>query len=90
MSKASVKPASALHELLAWSNARPEWLRDALRRIVVKGGVDDADIKELERICRAKHKADTSYLPDVLGCLGMRVWCREPESNRHAVASAGF
>ena len=24
------------------------------------------------------------HLPDVIGCLGMRIWCREPESNRHA------
>ena len=66
MSKPSVKPASALHELLAWSDARPEWVRDALRRIIVKGGIDEADLKELERTCRAKHKADTSNDPAVV------------------------
>lgn len=26
----------------------------------------------------------------IFGCLETQVWCREPESNRHAVASAGF
>lgn len=49
---------SPLHEILSWSSNRPEWQRDALRRIVEKGGVDDADIVELERISRAKIKAD--------------------------------
>lgn len=49
---------SPLHEILSWSSNRPEWQRDALRRIVEKGEVDDADIVELERISRAKIKAD--------------------------------
>lgn len=64
-SKPNVMPASALHEILAWSDARPDWQRDALRRIVVKGGIDETDLKELERICRSKYKADTSNEPAI-------------------------
>jgi hypothetical protein len=48
------KQTSALHEILTWSATRPEWQRDALRRIVEKGVLDNADILELERICRGK------------------------------------
>ena len=53
-------PASALHEILKWSANRPMWQRDALRRIIAQGAVDNADVKELERICRAQHGADAS------------------------------
>ena len=60
-----IKPTSALYELLAWSITRPDCVRDALRRIVVKGGVNDADLKELERICRAAHKADNIVAPAI-------------------------
>ena len=48
------KKTSALHEILQWSLIRPEWQRDALRRIIEKGILDGADILELERISRAK------------------------------------
>lgn len=58
--KIRLAPVSALHEILKWSINRPEWQRDALRRIVVKGDVDEADLKELERLCRAKHETVTT------------------------------
>lgn len=51
---------SALHEILKWSVNRPEWQRDALRRIVVKSLIDENDLKDFVRLCRAKHKEDTS------------------------------
>jgi energy-coupling factor transporter ATP-binding protein EcfA2 len=51
---ASPKKASALHEILQWSTTRPEWQRDALRRIIEKGTLDVTDILELERISRGK------------------------------------
>lgn len=44
---------SPLHEILQWSTSRPDWQRDALRRIVEKGNLDAADIDELERISRS-------------------------------------
>ena len=56
-------PASALHEILKWSANRPVWQRDALRRIIAQGAVNNADVKELDRICRAQHGADASKEP---------------------------
>ena len=49
------KPVSALHEILKWSVSRPEWQQDALRRIIVKGTLDENDITELNTLCRVKH-----------------------------------
>lgn len=56
MTTVSVIPrqASALHEILQWSASRPDWQRDALRRIVQKGDLDTTDIDELERIAGSK------------------------------------
>ncbi len=42
---------SALGDILEWSRARPEWLRDALRRLMVGSELSDRDIDELEAIC---------------------------------------
>lgn len=53
-----VKKTSALHEILGWSLKQPEWQRDALRRIVEKGALDDGDLDELERICRSQLKLE--------------------------------
>ena len=50
----NVKKSSPLHEILKWSMSRPEWQRDALRRIIEKGGLEITDIEELERISRSK------------------------------------
>lgn len=59
MTNASIQiKKSPLHEILNWSTNRPEWQRDALRRVVEKGEIDNADIVELERISRARLKAD--------------------------------
>ena len=43
--------ASALGDILEWSRGRPEWLRDALRRLMVGSELSDRDIDELEAIC---------------------------------------
>jgi len=48
------KKSSPLHEILQWSTSRPEWQRDALRRIVEKGNLDTNDFGELEQIARSK------------------------------------
>ncbi len=47
---AGPKRSSPLQEILLWSESRPKWQRDALRRIVTKGSLDAADLDELERI----------------------------------------
>jgi len=59
-------PVSALHEILTWSATRPDWQRDALRWIIDNGSIEKDDLKELERLCRAKHNADASKDPAVL------------------------
>jgi len=44
-----------LTEILTWSKDRPEWQRDALRRLVTLGELDEADIKSLTEICKSAH-----------------------------------
>ena len=54
---------SALGDILGWSKDRPEWLRDALRRLVVGSELSDLDIDELEAICLGT-QGDASPLSD--------------------------
>ena len=42
---------SALREILEWSTRKPDWLRDALRRLMVGDELSDQDIDDLEAIC---------------------------------------
>ncbi len=44
-----------LGEILAWSKDRPEWQRDALRRLVLTGELGDEDIDALTEICKSAH-----------------------------------
>ena len=44
-----------LQEILEWSQDRPIWQRDALRRLVVNGELSDADLRELAEISKAAH-----------------------------------
>lgn len=43
---------SVFERILEWSGDRPMWQRDALRRIVAKGKLEAADIKELVELCK--------------------------------------
>lgn len=43
---------TVLETVLEWSADRPAWQRDALRRIVQKGRLDDTDIEELAALCK--------------------------------------
>ena len=54
---------SALGEILEWSRQRPEWLRDALRRLMIGGELSEQDIDELEAICLGEG-AEASPLSD--------------------------
>ena len=56
---------SALHDILKWSENRPEWQRDALRRIVSQETISETDLCELDRLCRSKHAADKSTEPSI-------------------------
>lgn len=46
---------TVLEEILDWSQGRPNWQRDALRRLVRSGGLSDGDIRELSEICKSAH-----------------------------------
>lgn len=52
-SPTGVSPAkTVLETILAWSQDRPLWQRDALRRIVAKGRLDADDHRELIDLCK--------------------------------------
>jgi len=44
-----------LGEILSWSKDRPDWQRDALRRLVVNGDLQEGDFEALTRICKGAH-----------------------------------
>ena len=44
-----------LEELLKWSQERPSWQRDALRRLVQSGDLSDDDLHALTEICKSAH-----------------------------------
>lgn len=46
---------TVLEELLKWSQDRPAWQRDALRRLVLNGNLSDDDIGALTEICKSEH-----------------------------------
>ena len=60
--------AAALADILAWSKDCPEWQRDALRRLCVKGELDDADLDDLTVLCKSKGKGSeplaADHIPD--------------------------
>lgn len=57
---------SVLKEVLEWSQDRPAWQRDALRRLVLNDGLSEDDIQQLGEICKGVHglseQRDTSPL----------------------------
>jgi energy-coupling factor transporter ATP-binding protein EcfA2 len=44
-----------LQEILKWSGDKPIWQQDALRRLLVKGALDDNDYSELLTLCKSRH-----------------------------------
>jgi hypothetical protein len=44
-----------LQEILKWSEERPMWQRDALRRLVVQGSIQEKDYDDLLAICKSIH-----------------------------------
>jgi hypothetical protein len=47
--------SSIFADILKWSEQRPLWQRDALRRIVTVGALTSSDFDELTEICKAAH-----------------------------------
>ena len=48
----AAQPKTVLESILEWSQDRPGWQRDALRRIIQKGRLDDTDIAELVALAK--------------------------------------
>jgi hypothetical protein len=46
---------NVLQEILTWSKDRPAWQRDALRRLVLSGELNEQDIRELTDICKGDY-----------------------------------
>lgn len=46
---------TVLQEILQWSQDRPAWQREALRRLVLNGELADEDINALAEICKSGH-----------------------------------
>lgn len=46
---------NVLQEILEWSQGRPMWQRDALRRLVLHSELSDEDISSLTEICKSAH-----------------------------------
>jgi len=46
---------SAAEEILEWSSNRPLWQRDALRRLVSRGELNDSDLAEFVLIAKEQH-----------------------------------
>lgn len=46
---------NVLQEILEWSQGRPIWQRDALRRLVLNGELSDKDISSLTEICKSAY-----------------------------------
>ena len=44
-----------LQQILEWSQDRPLWQRDALRRLVLNGELSDNDVRTLIEICKTVH-----------------------------------
>lgn len=48
-------PVDVLQEVLEWSEARPAWQRDALRRMLAQGNLRESDLGELTVQCKSAH-----------------------------------
>jgi AAA domain len=46
---------TVLQEILEWSQDRPAWQREALRRLMLNGELSDEDINALAEICKSGH-----------------------------------
>lgn len=88
----SSNEASALAEIVQWSQAIPLWQRDALRRLGLKGELDVADIDALKAICKGDADVvatpiDQSHVRDSAAST-MTVYLNKVHELRHVNALA--
>lgn len=62
MQKAAGAQKTVLETILEWSQGRPLWQRDALRRIIAQGRVTQEDVPELVELCKVGHGAPAGQL----------------------------
>lgn len=62
MKKTVVAQKTVLETILEWSQDRPLWQRDALRRIIAHGNVTQDDVAELVELCKIDHGASPNKL----------------------------
>ncbi|MDE0522238.1 MAG: AAA family ATPase [Boseongicola sp.] len=55
--------ATALKDVVTWSQTRPDWQRDALRQLISSADASTIDIDRLEAICIGE-RTDASYLSE--------------------------
>ncbi|MFG0329751.1 MAG: AAA family ATPase [Phycisphaerales bacterium] len=77
---------NVLKEIIDWSAERPDWQRDALRRLVVHGELETSEIDDLARICKASHGLTDAAETDPLA----RDHLPEPESAATPVSLASL
>jgi energy-coupling factor transporter ATP-binding protein EcfA2 len=62
MHKPAVAQKTVLETILEWSQGRPLWQCDALRRIIAQGRVTQEDVAELVELCKVGHGAPAGQL----------------------------
>jgi len=62
MKKAAAPQKTVLETILEWSQDRPVWQRDALRRIVSNGHLNADDLKEMIELCKQGRGAKSNGL----------------------------
>lgn len=46
---------AVLNHVLEWSQSRPDWLRDGLRRVVINGTLSEDEVNEVAQLCWKEH-----------------------------------
>lgn len=54
---------SIFADILNWSQQRPAWQRDALRRLFTSGNLTLDDLDDLTEICKAQHGLAAESMP---------------------------
>lgn len=62
MQKPATPQKTVLETVLEWSQGRPLWQRDALRRIIAQGRLTPEDVAELVELCKVGHGARAGAL----------------------------
>lgn len=57
---------SVLQEILEWSKDRPDWQRDALRRLIIKDSLSNEDYEDLTELCKVAHGLSEKEIKPVL------------------------